>query len=714
MKLRLIACAIAATQASTLAIAEPAKSLMSEVLVTAKQVRPGSPKDTTTTGSKTKTPLKDLPATVVVVPIETLRLQGAIDMNSAMVNASGVQPSMAGGYGFADNYTIRGLAMRFLRDGLPDGTSQNGYARTMYDVERIEVLKGPGSALYGSGQPGGTINVVSKQPRPGFGAEIGGMVGSYGTRGGYLDTWGSLDQDDKILGRVIIDREHKDGFRDLDRDITEFSPTLRISLDDDKTLTLDYDYRKNEITPDNYGIVFNTRGRLADVDEEAKYFSPMNYADQTINRFTATHDWTFTDKLSMRTALIYDKRELDMLRNAGGNGGNAANAMTGRNIRTQEDDAKFFTAQNELVWETRTGMIGHTLLAGIEYNDTDMDTVRVGYNLPNITNIDNPRVPETTISGLAPVASQGFDRDLSMTDLGIYIQDQMEIGNQIKLRLAVRSDRVDARDAGVQGVGPTANRVKDVEDNLKSGTAGIVWQPTPDYSLYAGISTGRFENVATEGAAIPMEPEKSKQKEIGLKATLFGGMADFNLAAFDTERENYFITLTPNAEALPIGHDKSRGIDLDLGVRPIAGLSLLANVVVQDPEVKSSAIASNAVVVNPVSNQSIEGTQPSGVAKRSARLWGTYDFQGDALSGWGVGLGMIYKDESYADSLNLYRVPGYTVWESAVFYRAKSWDATLNLRNMTDKTYYTSPTFSGALPGESRNVLLSVRYRIGE
>jgi iron complex outermembrane receptor protein len=108
---------------------------------------------------------------------------------------------------------------------------------------------------------------------------------------------------------------------------------------------------------------------------------------------------------------------------------------------------------------------------------------------------------------------------------------------------------------------------------------------------------------------------------------------------------------------------------------------------------------------------SVYGTRPTGVAKQTARLWGTYEFQDAALQGWGVGMGATYKGDSYADSLNLYNVPGYTIYDAAVFYKTKKWDASLNLRNLTDRVYYLNPTGAGAIPGEPRSAMLTVRMR---
>ena len=136
-----------------------------EVSVTQSRVKAGTPNDAARTGSKTDAPLRDVPASIAVVPESLLREEGALTMNDAMRNVSSVQPQHGGGYGYANSYNSRGLSINFLRDDLPDGTAQVGYFRTMYDIDRIEVLKGPGSALFGSGGPGGSINVVTKKPQ---------------------------------------------------------------------------------------------------------------------------------------------------------------------------------------------------------------------------------------------------------------------------------------------------------------------------------------------------------------------------------------------------------------------------------------------------------------------------------------------------------------------------------------------------------------------
>lgn len=698
------ALAVALTLGSTslLSANAQAETVLPTVNVDAETVRPGTPRDTVFTGSKTGTALRDLPASVVVVPAEALAEQGVKTMNQAMENISGVQPLMGGGYGFADNYTIRGLAMRFLRDGLPDGTSQNGYARSMFDVDRIEVLKGPGSALYGSGQPGGTVNVVSKAPSFKNSAELYGAIGSFNTRIGSADVTGAIGKN--AAARVILGHEESDGWRDLSRKIDQAKATVLWRIDDDKSLTIDYDHRDIKIKPDNYGIVFTAQGTLPSVSRETHYNSPMNYSNQQIDRLTLSHDWFINADVSMRTAFVRDHRDLNFLRNGGGNGANAAGVITGREIRNQQDKADFTTVQNEVVYKFGEGPVKHTLLGGIEYNKTSIDTWRYTYSLSNIANVNAPVVPETSLAGLT--ATQAFDRRLSADTWSLYAQDQIALGEQFKIRGGLRQDNVDFSDKGMQ-----SGTYREIAANkrLYSGSLGGVWQPTRDWSFYTGVSSGRFINIATESTALTAEPETSAQGELGAKASLLDGKLGLNAALFTTRRDNYYVTLTPGVST-PDGKDKSRGIEFDLTSEPIKGLNLLANWVVQKAEVTSSALASNSALG--ITNRSVAGTRPAGVASQSGRLWASYTLQQGDLRGLGFGLGATYKGASYADALNLYQVPAYTVFDGAVFYKRSKWEVALNMRNLTDRVYYTNPTFVGALPGEARNAMLSFRIKM--
>ncbi|MGB4812742.1 MAG: TonB-dependent receptor [Methylophilaceae bacterium] len=674
-----------------------------EVSVIQSRIRAGTPQDAAHSGSKTDAPLRDVPASVAVVSKETLREQGVQTMNDAMRNVSSVQPTFGGGYGYANNYSSRGLAVNFLRDDLPDGTTQNGYFRTMHDVERIEVLKGPGSALFGSGGPGGSINVVTKKPQAEYGLELGTTLGSFNTRDAYMDLTGTITQG--VTGRLIIDTEKTDGIRGLGREITEFSPSVAFNYADDKTLLIDVDVRDIKMKPDNYGILFNSKGKVADVGDNARYYTPFNYTEQHINRITATHDWAINNALSMRTAFSNDSRDLDFIRNAGGSGATATNTSTGRNLRQQTDDARYTTLQNELTWKVDTGNVKHTVLAGYEYKDTENYSIRKGYGLPDITNILNPEVTETGLNGLAVIVAQGFDRHITSDTHSVYLQDQLAFGEQFKLRAGLRNDHVNYEDKGLQaGVFRNISESKD----LTSGSLGGVYQPTKNLAFYTGFSNGKFINMATESTALARVPETSKQVEVGTKSSFLEGKVDLNAALFNTKRENYIITLPGATSGTPDGIDESKGLELDLGVHPIAGLHINANAVFMNAETKSRNVASNATFG--VTNRSIYGTRPTGVSEQVINLWTSYQIQTGDARGLKFGIGATHKGNAYADNLNLYKVPAYTVFDAAISYAQPKWEAAINLKNITDKTYYTSPTFSGALPGDPRSIFATLRF----
>lgn len=698
------------TAVSSAWAAEEQTSELPLVVVKSTPSLPGNLEEIVQVGSKTDTPIRDIPASIVVVPKEVLRDQGVTDMNQAMTHVSGVQPVMGGGYGFANNFVIRGQAMRFLRDGYFDGTAQNGYWRTFADVDRIEVLKGPGSALYGAGQPGGTINAVTKTPRRNTAAELSTTLGSFGTLNGTADITGALSAN--LAGRLIVNTEKTDGWRDLSRDIKEILPTLTWWVNDSSTLTVDYDHRELKVTPDNYGLPFDVRRNIVSVPSTTQYYSPFNYSDQTIDRLTLSHEWLQSTDLAVRTALVQDRRSLDMVRNAGGNPGNSADDMTGRNARQQTDDARYLNFQNEIIWKLGNPSNRHTILGGIEFTDTSVDTMRTGYNLASITDIYQPQVPETTLTG-SPVVAQGFDRTLTSRGWGLYAQDQIAFGEQYKVRAGIRTERFDVEDDGQQA--GTARTIKDTV-SFTTGSFGAVWQPTPTASLYTGWSNGKFVNMSTEPARISssadrstVQPESSSQLELGAKLSWLDGKLGLTTALFQTRRADYYITLPGATDPTPDGRDETTGLEVDLAAHPLPGLMATANLVVQDAKTTSNTRASNAQLG--VTNESINGKRPTGVANTGARLWTVYRLQTAALRGLGYGAGVTYKGASYADSLNLYRTPSYVVIDGQLFYETKFWDVNLSLRNLTDRRYYTNATFSGALPGEERSAFLTARLR---
>lgn len=659
---------------------------------------------TTTTGSKTDTPARDIPASIITIPKVVLEDQGSKGMNDALMNVSGVQQTYAGGYGFADNFNIRGLNMRWLRDGIVDGSTQNGYYRTMTDIESIEVLKGPGSALYGSSQPGGSVNVITKQPTDKTIAKIELGAGSFDTQRVSGDFGGSVNG---VATRLNVGYERSDGFRGLGREITEVLPSVRFNLSDTQTLTLDYDYRDIKLTPDNYGISFNTKGDLVTAaGRKARLYSPMNYVKQEINRFATTHDWKPSDDFKLKTSLVYDNRDISFLRNGGANVVNNSNAITSRTIRSQVDDAEYLDFTSEATVKFKTGSLAHTFLGGVEWQNTQIDSVRVGYNLPNISNANNPVVPESSMNGLTPVASQGFNRKLDATTKSIYVQDQVQVTEQVKLRAGLRHDNVDFSDKGSQGT--TAYRRIADEQNLTSHQIGAVYQPIPELSFYAGVSRGAFINIATEATALTKNPEKSQSKEIGVKSVLFDGRLDLNLALFRAKRSNYYVTLPGTTIATPDGQDETSGVEIDAIGAINSDLKLVANYTHINPKNMSDNLATLTLVQ--ATPTPVKGNLPTGVSKDSGKVWLAWQPTSAAWHGLGAGIGATYKGESYADSLNLLKVPSYVVYDAAIFLRQKKWDLTVNFKNITDKTYYSVPTFIGALPGDARSVMATVRF----
>lgn len=654
------------------------------------------------TASKTGVDPRDVPASIAVVPDEVIAGQADRTLNEVLANASAVSPSYGGGYGIADNYVVRGLPVRFLRDGLPDGPSFNGYRRTTADIEAVEVLKGPGSALYGKAEAGGTVNIVTKEPLDRFAAHAEAAYGSFDSL--YLtgDLGGPLANgiDTRLIGHF----ERADGYRGLARRATELLPTVAFDLGPDHTLTLDYDYRDSRVVPDNYGIPFTQARTIAALDPASRLYSPFDSSLQTIHRATVTDRAKVSPVLELRGALSFEHRDLSLARNGGGSILNAAGAMTGRNGRTQTDSDDFWTGQAEVILTPRTGAVSHTILLGAEYSSIGIDTVRNTYTLPNLP-ATGGLVLATDSPALIGTGALTYDRRIASDTLSVYAQEQADIADLVKLRIGGRYDSVKLVDAGLQS--GAFRRIAGTK-GLFSWQAGAVVKASKAVSFYGGYSQGKFVAINTEPNALTPDPESSSQIEAGVKASLFGGRLSANAALFETKRDGYFVTLVPGGDPVPVGRQRARGAELDLLGHPIDGLTVIGNFAWVDAVNRSNALASVSGLAG-ASNLPVYGKQIAATPRTSGSLWAQYDWSQGTLSGLFLGAGLTYKASVYVDSLELLKVPSYTIVRASIGYKWRGIEAQLTVANLTDARWYSTPTFAGALPGEPRNVLVSLR-----
>jgi iron complex outermembrane receptor protein len=642
-----------------------------------------------TSATKTSTPLRDLPASIQIVPALVLKDQGASTLDQTIRNVSGLTQSSSSNYGFFNNYTVRGLRQRFMRDGVPDGPTTNGYARTLTDVDRVEVLKGPGSAIYGSAEPGGSINLVSKATYSKPVLNLMQSGGSFNTLRTSIDGGGPLG--DQIRTRVSAAYNRKDGYRNIENRSIEILPAMTYTPSRDHTLTFNFDYRKIEQDADTYGIPFQGDNVIGDVPLETDYHTPFSNTSQTVVRGTIAHNWQVSDGVKIHTAAMLMKRDLYLLRNAGGTVTTKSDTMSARRLRQQTDDATDMIAQVEPVFSVITGPIAHTILTGLEYTRTKVFAFRNTAGLPSITNIHNPVVRETSIDSLKFVTD--FDRDITVSTVGAYAQDQVTFSDQFKARVGVRYDLFDVKD-----IHKTDTLGDARSDGRVSAQAGLVFQPITELSIYTGVAKGALSTVTTEGARIS-EPESSMQYELGTKASLLEGLLQLNVAAFYVIREKFNVTI--GVEQLPVGAQRTQGLELDLSGQPTREWGITANYAYYDAKITNNPADTGAI-----------GKRPVGVPGSSASVWTAYTIGSGTLEGLGFGAGITYRGDMFFDAHNTRTIPSFFTGDATIFYRMQLLEAQVNVTNVTDKQYFRNGVNAGLLPGDRRSVQASVRVNI--
>jgi iron complex outermembrane receptor protein len=665
---------------------------------------------------KTGTKLEDLPVSVQIIPREVLNEQAATTLREAVTNASGVNTGGQDSLGYFDHFLIRGLNAQVYTDGFSDGDQLGGLTHTLNGVRRIEVLEGPGSSLFGSGPPGGTINVVHYDPSPVFHWGSSVEAGSFGTvtNSNYVTGPTTIDG---LNYRLDTTFSRADGFRDLGNRDYEVRPEFTWHVQD-HTLTFALDARHIEQTPDSYGLIYLNGSPITGVSSSAKYSTPFSFAHQDYIRPTLTDAWAVTDFLTINNRLSYTHRDIDVMRNNDSMSASGTHivgdTLVGRQLRSQDDSDGSFDYQFEPVWKFGTGSVRHTLLTGFEYQHQVLDTQRETADLPNITNIFAPTPPELSPASLnfQCDAKHSCDNDHLVADYyGFYATDQMDLTDKWKLRVGVRQDFYDEvldplitvpgrfTNAGVPliaGVPETRN------DSPLSWNVGTLYQIYPGISPYVGVSKSYLSNFNSENTFNGIgAPESALQYEAGVKLSMLHDKVVVNTSVFNISRDNVATLFTNSLgqESVAFDSQLTNGIEASLDAAITDQWHLLAN-----------ATAMEAVLTSAPQTPTEVGNHPQGVPAYMANLWTTYTFAINGIAGFKVGAGLNYRDKTYSDPTNVNSVPAFVIGNAMIGWDNANWGVALNVKNITNERYFVAANGAGGFVGEGLGAFLTVRY----
>jgi iron complex outermembrane receptor protein len=664
--------------------------------------------------SKTDTKLEDLPASVQVIPRALLSEQGATMLRGAVYNASGVNAGGQDSKGYFEHFLIRGLNAQIYSDGFSDGDQLSGLSHSLNGVERIEILEGPGSALFGSGPPGGTINIVHYAPASTL--HYGGSLqaGSFGTITGSAYVTGPTGVDG-LDYRIDATASHTDGFRDLAGRDREIRPAFRWQWGSHVT-DLAFDLRNIHETPDSYGLIYFNGTPIHDVSRKAMYSSPFSQSSSDFARTTLSDQWTVNDNLIVNNRFAWLHRSLDVVVNGDSASTKVSNGqVVSRQLREQNDTDRSIDYQFEPVWRFSTGSLQHTLLTGFEYQQQKLSTDRATADLPNIPDAFNPVPPETSLTAVHFLcdAKHSCDDDrLGARYYSAYATDQIDVTDEFKVRAGVRQDWWDTTltprisvpgrfgtDAKplLAGVGDSRN------DAPVSWNVGALYKALPWMSPYVGVSSSHLTNFNSENTQNGVgEPESALQYEAGIKFAWLDDRVLLNTAAFDVRRNHVATATTLNGiETVVFDSQKTRGEEISADVALTDQWHLLANATHQD-----------AFITNNPQGITSEGHRPQGAPDMLANLWTTYRFRLGGLSGFRVGAGVNYQDNTYSDITNASSIPSFAVVNMLVGFEASTWGVDVNVHNVTDRRHFTAANGAGAYVGEPRSAFVTLRANL--
>ncbi|MEL6494566.1 MAG: TonB-dependent siderophore receptor [Cyanobacteria bacterium J06623_7] len=638
-----------------------------------------------TTATRTDIPLRDLPQSVQIVPQQVIEDRQAISIEEIVTSSSGVIFS-GNNFGRGADLAIRGFnRSAILRDGFRVyNRAAQGIPETA-NLERVEIVKGPASVVFGESEPGGLINLVSKQPvsKPLYDLQL--QLGNDRFVRFPVDLSGALTESGNLSYRLNVLYQFEDGFRDFDNGFERFfvAPTLAWQISDSTDLSFNLEYTTETRPVDSGTAVID--GEPADIPRERVINNPSDKADREFINTGYTFEHRFNEDWKIRNAFRYIGNSYDP-------DGTLAvpffiDDNTGTITRTfvrEERVEDSFTLYTNVEGNLTTGKVEHNLLLGVDLNkspndlSTRFDPFPLNFSNPNLAflNIFDPDY-DAFVSP-EPEEIDFFNNDEVSSDrLGIYVQDKIDLLDNLILLAGLRYDTFDRT---------TTNTLDDSEVSQDSDAftprIGIVYQPIEAISLYGNYSESFnpnpfLYNRSADGSLL--EPETGDGFEIGVKADIVPNRLAATVAYFNLDKENVATEdrLNPFA-AVIIDRQQSQGIEFDVAGEIMPGWNVVAGYAYIDSEITEDDDAD------------LIGSRFPNIPEHSASLWTTYEIQQGDFQGLGLGLGFNFVGERQGGLPNGFEVDSYFLTNAALFYKRQNWQLRLNFNNLFDVDYIES------------------------
>jgi catecholate siderophore receptor len=646
--------------------------------------------------SRIPVPLKDVPQSITVIPQQLMQERAASSFQDALRSVPGISFQAGEGGVQGNNLTLRGYSARndIFIDGVRD---QGSYFRDIFNIESIEVLKGPSSQYFGRGSTGGAINQVSKVPQ---------LAPSYGgtfSLGNGLYLRGTADINQPITPTIAFRvnlMAHKDDL--VGRDVAEqkrfgFAPSISFGLGTPTQLTLSYLVQRENNIPD-YGVPY-VDGAPARVDRKNFYgLVHEDYEQTLLNLGTARLDHRFNDTFSLRNTLRFSHNDREHEVTAP-----RVNALTpglfNRNRPARDFTETILSNQTDLTARFDTLGLKHTLVTGVELSRETLDRTNYAFTGVPQANINDPD-PHDSTAGMRKRVSARADGDAF--GFGVFAADQVKLNQYFDIVGGVRWDYFNSDFKNTtfpEPPDPVTTQDLSRTDKMWSYRAGLVFHPTPAQSYYFSYATSfnpsaEAIQLAANNESTP--PEKNRTFEIGGKLEFLNGALNLQGAMFRIDKTNARVT-DPITDAMVLeGEQRVQGFELGVAGRLLPSLNVFAGYTFLDTEFRKSP------------DPEVEGNELLNVPRHSATLWTTYDF----LEKWQIGGGPTYVSSRYNNAANASRVPGHVLWDATLAYQlTKNFQLRLNAINLTNDLYYSQVGGGHVVPGIGRTFIFSTSFK---